>query len=148
MKRIFTTTIALCCALVAFEASAQRHHRRHDSPLKAQAVETDINQYGQEVSVVPLTAEAQDGFLVFQNRKAYYRVWFDVRVQTDGAVFWGTPKGADKIGNGVSIRRARLALKGQLRKNWYGEFDMDIADGAEGCLPTFRRHTQYAVPGG
>ena len=129
MRRIFTTTIALCCALVAFEASAQRHHHRHDSPLKAQAVETDINQYGQEVSVVPLTAEAQDGFLVFQNRKADYRVWFDVRVQTDGAVFWGTPEGADKIGNGVSIRRARLALKGQLRKNWYGEFDMDLADG-------------------
>ena len=128
MKRIFTTTIALCCALVAFEASAQRHHR-HDSPLKARATDTDINQYGQEVSVVPLTAEAQDGFLVFQNRKANYRVWFDVRVQTDGAVFWGTPEGVDKIGNGVSIRRARFALKGQLRRDWYGEFDMDFADG-------------------
>ncbi|MBO7197474.1 MAG: hypothetical protein J6V28_01595 [Tidjanibacter sp.] len=130
MKRFFTFSLALCCALVAVEVSAQRHHHRHDSPLKGQTTSTtDINQYGQTVSVVPLSAEAQEGFLVFQNKKADYKVWFDVRVQTDGALFWGAPEGADKIGNGVSIRRARLAIKGQLRKDWYGELDMDLANG-------------------
>ncbi len=90
---------------------------------------TDMNQYGREVSVVPLRAESQDGFLVLQNRRANYRVWFDIRVQTDGAMFWRVPDNFNPIGNGVSIRRARFAVKGQLRRDWYGELDLDFANG-------------------
>lgn len=127
----------------SFEALAQRHHhhsRTAPSPLKQNSTLTDVNQYGQTVSVIPLSAESQDGFLVFQNKKADYRIWFDIRVQTDGAVFWGAPDGADKIGNGVSIRRARFAVKGEFRKDWYGELDMDLADGVVELKDAYMRY--------
>lgn len=142
MKRIFTPLLVALCSLWALEASAQRtHHHHHPSPLKARSeAMTDINQYGQKVSVVPLNAEAQDGFLVFQNKKANYRIWFDIRVQTDGAVFWGAPDWANKIGNGVSIRRARFAVKGELNENWYGELDMDLADGVVELKDAYMRY--------
>ena len=93
------------------------------------ATQTDVNQYGQEVKALPVQAQVQDGILVFQNKDARYKMWFDVRVQADGAVFFGAPDYADKIGNGMSIRRARFAVKAQLDKNWYGELDTDWTSG-------------------
>lgn len=93
------------------------------------AVQTDVNQYGQTVETVPVKAQVQDGILVFQNKTQNYKMWFDVRVQTDAAVFFGAPDYADKIGNGMSIRRARFAVKAQLDKNWYGEIDTDWTSG-------------------
>lgn len=137
MKRFLTTILGLACVIMASETFAQRHHNSH-SQDKHSAM-TDTNQYGQKVTITPLSAEAQDGFLVFQNRKAGYRIWFDIRVQTDGAVFWGAPDGADKIGNGVSIRRARFAVKGEFCKNWYGELDMDLGDGVAELKDAYMR---------
>ena len=91
--------------------------------------QTDVNQYGQTVQATPVQAQLQDGILVFQNKDARYKMWFDVRVQADAAVFFGVPDYADKIGNGMSIRRARFAVKAQLDKNWYGEIDTDWTSG-------------------
>lgn len=90
---------------------------------------TDVNQYGQTVQSTPVQAQVQDGILVFQNKKANYKMWFDVRIQTDAAVFYGAPDYADKIGSGMSVRRARFAVKAQLDKNWYGEIDTDWTSG-------------------
>ena len=92
---------------------------------ETEAAQTDVNQYGQEVKATPVTAQVQDGILVFQSKEANYKMWFDVRVQADAAAFFGAPDYADKIGNGMSIRRARFAVKAQLNKNWYGELDTD-----------------------
>ncbi|MBR5198994.1 MAG: hypothetical protein IKW20_04100 [Bacteroidales bacterium] len=97
--------------------------------IAATAQQTDVNQYGQEVKATPVTAQVQDGILVFQSKEANYKMWFDVRVQADAAVFFGAPAYADKIGNGMSIRRARFAVKAQLDKNWYGELDTDWTSG-------------------
>ncbi|MBQ3612824.1 MAG: hypothetical protein II989_01895 [Bacteroidales bacterium] len=93
------------------------------------AVQTDVNQYGQTVQATPVQAQVQDGILVFQNKDARYKMWFDVRIQADAAVFFGAPDYADKIGSGMSIRRARFAVKAQLDKNWYGEIDTDWTSG-------------------
>ena len=93
------------------------------------AAQTDVNQYGQTVQATPVQAQVQDGILVFQNKDARYKMWFDVRVQADAAVYFGAPEYADKIGNGMSIRRARFAVKAQLDKNWYGELDTDWTSG-------------------
>ena len=90
---------------------------------------TDVNQYGQTVKATPVQAQVQDGILVFQNKNANYKMWFDVRVQADAAVFFGAPEYADRIGNGMSIRRSRFAVKAQLDKNWYGELDTDWTSG-------------------
>ena len=139
MKRFFTILTAACALLSVGKIAAQTTSANTSSPLKS-AYTTDVNQYGQTVSVIPLSAESQDGFLVFQNKAADYRIWFDVRVQTDGAVFWGDTKGADKIGNGVSVRRARFAIKGEFRKDWYGELDVDLADGVVELKDAYMRY--------
>lgn len=106
---------------------------------KETAVKSEVNQYGQTVESLPVDASVQDGILVFQNKKASYKMWFDVRIQADAAVYFGAPDFcADKIdgkdntshiGNGMSIRRARFAVKAQLSKDWYGEIDTDWTSG-------------------
>ncbi len=71
----------------------------------------------------------QDGILVFQNKKANYKMWFDIRIQGDAAVYFGYDKNLTQIGNGMSLRRTRFAVKTQIDKNWYGEFDTDWTSG-------------------
>ncbi len=107
-----------------------------------QAQETvKYNQYGVAVQSDVLDVEAQDGILVMASPTSGYKLWFDIRTQMDAAVFFGAPDYADKIGNGISIRRARFAVKGQVDKNWYGEFDMDLANGLVELKDAILRYT-------
>ena len=107
--------------------------------LNAQTVK--YNQYGVAVESDVLDAESQDGFLVIESPTSGYKFWFDNRAQFDAAGFFGAPDYADPIGNGVSIRRARFAIKAQVDKNWYGEFDMDLADGLVELKDAIVRYT-------
>lgn len=94
------------------------------------AEEVQYNQYGVKVSAEPLVTENQDGILVHRSTNdSGFKVWLDMRVQADGAAFFGQNEDFDAIGNGLSIRRARFAVKSQINKNWYGEIDMDMANG-------------------
>lgn len=113
MKKFFLTILALSVSAALF----------------AQEEEVQYNQYGVRVKTTALSAESQDGFLVLRSKDNNYKIWLDNRVQVDGASFWGTESYADEIGDGVSIRRARFAVKAQVTKNWYGEIDMDLANG-------------------
>lgn len=97
---------------------------------KGQDETTDVNQYGQVVSSKPVNAALQDGILVFQNKTENYKMWFDVRIQGDAAVYFGQDENLVKIGNGMSLRRTRFAIKAQLDENWYGELDTDWTSGA------------------
>ena len=99
------------------------------------------NQYGVAVSSDRLDVEAQDGILVLESPTSSYKLWFDIRVQADAAAFFGAPEFADPIGNGTSIRRARFAVKGQIDENWYGEFDMDLANGLVELKDAIVRYT-------
>lgn len=99
------------------------------SICSAQAQTAEVNQYGQKVSSLPINASVQDGILVFQNKDAGYKMWFDVRVQGDAAVYFGYDKNLTQIGNGMSFRRTRFAVKTQIDKNWYAEFDTDWTSG-------------------
>ncbi|MBQ6878955.1 MAG: hypothetical protein IJN52_01970 [Bacteroidales bacterium] len=127
MKKVLLTSILALTASIA--AVAQQE----------EAVQTDVNQYGQKVESVPVQAQMQDGILVFQNKNANYKMWFDVRIQADGAVYFGAPDFCAKeidgkwntshIGNGMTLRRTRFAVKAQLDKNWYGELDTDWTAG-------------------
>lgn len=127
MKKVFLLS-ALALSM-SMSAAAQQND----------AVQTDVNQYGQVVESVPVEAKMQDGILVFQNKEANYKMWFDVRVQADGAVYFGAPDFCAKeidgkwntshIGNGMNLRRTRFAIKAQLDKNWYGELDTDWTSG-------------------
>ena len=112
----------------------------------AQAQVVKLNQYGVAVESDRLDAEAQDGILVIESSKnSGYKIWFDNRVQVDAGFFFGAPDYADKIGNGTSIRRARFAVKGQINNSWYGEFDMDLANGLVELKDAIVRYT--GVPG-
>ena len=132
MKKLF---LLLAMALMSSAAFAQQN----------EAEGTDVNQYGQKVNALPVQAQVQDGILVFQNKNANYKMWFDVRVQADAAVFFGAPEYADKIGNGMSIRRSRFAVKAQLNKNWYGELDTDWTSGVPELKDAYVAFT--GVPG-
>ena len=117
MKKVFL--ISLLALSASFAAVAQQ----------AETAQTEVNQYGQKVNSYPVDATVQDGILVFQNKNQNYKMWFDVRVQGDAAVFFGYDKNLTQIGNGMNIRRARFAVKAQLDKNWYGELDTDWTSG-------------------
>lgn len=84
------------------------------------------NQYGVKVDRVKLHPELRNGILTFESEDQKFKIWYDVRVQVDGAMFFGDTY--NPIGNGTSIRRARFAVKSELGKNWYAEFDMDISN--------------------
>ena len=99
------------------------------SVFGAQAQTTEVNQYGQKVDVIPVQPTLQDGILVFQNKQANYKMWFDVRVQGDAAVYFGYDKNLTQIGNGMSFRRTRFAVKTQIDENWYAELDTDWSSG-------------------
>ncbi len=115
MKRIILTILSACLGLTAAAQNSESF--------------TDTNEYGQSVVAHRLTPEVQDGILVLKNDNIGYRFWFDVRVQADGAVFFGNDKDYDPIGNGMNIRRARFAVKGKFDDKWYGELDTDWTSG-------------------
>lgn len=86
-----------------------------------------FNQYGMQVNRNPLVTEERDGILVFESADQDYRMWFDLRVQTDAALFFGDVR--NPIGNGLEMRRVRVAFKAELAEKFEAEFDMDFADG-------------------
>ena len=92
-----------------------------------------VDQYGNTVDVKTVEASSRDGILVFESKDKDYKFWFDSRVQVDfGAYFLQKDQKAwaDPIGNGASIRRARFAVKTQITPDWYGEVDMELANGS------------------
>ena len=97
----------------------------------AQTEETKaVDQYGNKVNVKDVNATERDGILVFETKDKDYKFWFDSRVQVDFGTYFGAQEWADPIGNGASIRRARFAVKAQITPNWYGEVDMEFANGS------------------
>ena len=116
MKKIIA--IFALCVIASFSMSAQKN----DKGL--------VDQYGVSVDTEPVKTTIQNGILVFKSQESDYKLWLDSRVNIDGATFFGPGEELEPIGNGVSIRRARFAVKAQVFKNWYGEVDMDMADGA------------------
>lgn len=96
----------------------------------AQTKESDVryDQYGKKVDRNPLNAEMRNGVLVFETPDQDYKLWYDIRVQTDGQFFFNDELNPN--GDGFTIRRARFAVKANLTKNWYGEIDINVSNGA------------------
>lgn len=89
-----------------------------------------IDQYGNKVDVKELSTTERDGILVFESKDKEFKFWFDSRVQVDFGHYFGAQEWADPIGSGASIRRARFAVKTQINRDWYGEVDMELANGS------------------
>lgn len=99
------------------------------------------NQYGVPVTRTKLTAEERSGIIVFESVDQRYKLWFDVRVQVDGAAFFGVDRDYNPIGNNISIRRARFAIKSQITPSWYGELDSDFSNGVYELKDALIRYT-------
>ena len=107
----------------------------------AQKSDQAIDQYGNKVDVKEVTATERDGILVFESKDKDYKLWFDTRVQVDFGHYFGAQDWADPIGDGASIRRARFALKTQITPDWYGEVDMELANGSFELKDAIFRYT-------
>jgi len=109
-------------------------------------IETDsakVDQYGIKVERTPLQTEERNGIIVFESPDASYKFWFDLRVHLDAATFSGQNKDYDAIGDGASIRRARFAIKGQVTPVWYGELDLNFANGVVELKDAIIRYTGF-----
>jgi len=115
-NRFYTMVVALVLYSIGIHAQ-QKTTERIDS--------VRINQYGQQVSWLSLSPEAQEGIINFTSDDGTYRFWMDNRVQLDAAVFSNDTY--NPIGNGITIRRARIAFKAILWNNWYAELDLDFS---------------------
>lgn len=127
MKRI---TLMIAAVLVGMVAFAQNNE------------EEAVNQYGIKVSKNPVVASEQDGILVLQGDNGF-KFWYDCRVQTDFGFYFGEQDYANPIGNGASIRRARMAIKSQITPIWYGEVDMELANGSFELKDAIIRYTGF-----
>ena len=96
----------------------------------AQKTDQAVDQYGNKVNVKEVNATERDGILVFESKDKDFKFWFDSRVQVDFGHYFGAQEWADPIGDGASIRRARFAVKTQINRDWYGEVDMELANGS------------------
>ncbi len=115
MKKTVLMMAALMMGAMAFAQNAEKEA---------------VDQYGNTVSVKPVNASSRDGILVLESKDKDYKLWFDSRVQVDFGAYFGQQEWADPIGNGASIRRARFAVKTQITPDWYGEVDMELANGS------------------
>ncbi|NOR86393.1 MAG: porin, partial [Bacteroidales bacterium] len=126
MKKInFKTLSTLLLALMLLPIGSVFAQTEVESK---EVVTSDVryNAYGIEVSRNPASAEYRDGFLTFETENQDFKFWFDNRIYFDMAYF-PTDGVYNPIGNGVNIRRARLAVKARVWKNWAGEIDVDFA---------------------
>jgi phosphate-selective porin OprO and OprP len=85
----------------------------------------------------PLQASAENGTLVFSSADGQFRWWLDGRVNLDGNFFI---EDKNSIGDGVQIRRSRLAFKTILWRDWYGELDVDFSSEATAMKDAFVRY--------
>ncbi len=100
-----------------------------------------VNQYGKAIkSRTALAIENRDGVLVFESKDGQFKYWLDTRLYFDGAYFFDK-EALNPIGNGVSVRRARFALKADLWENWYGEIDLDFAGSVVELKDAYLKYT-------
>lgn len=97
----------------------------------------------EETGKIPAKVFFKEGKLNFQTADESFRLWLDNRIYIDAAYYspasdieglqskpnkdLETDDGEFRFNNGVSIRRARFALKAELYDKWFAEFDLDFA---------------------
>jgi phosphate-selective porin OprO and OprP len=76
-------------------------------------------------ATVPLNSECADGVLLWNSDDGQFKWWLDGRFNLDGAFFI---EDRNPLGDGVQLRRARLAFKTIQWGDWYTEMDVDFAE--------------------
>ena len=73
----------------------------------------------------PLKAYSEDGILTFKSDDGAFKWWLDTRVYLDVAAY---SEDKNPLGDGVQLRRGRMAWKAILWSDYYVEFDLDFAE--------------------
>ncbi len=74
----------------------------------------------------PGQVDWKHGILFWESKDGAFAGRFDTRAFLNGAYFF---ENKNKLSNGTHLRKARFALKMTLWKNWYTEWDIDVAEG-------------------
>lgn len=74
---------------------------------------------------VPLHPKMEQSYLTFESADGNIKYWVDGRIMLDGG-FVDSDK--NSFSTNTEFRRARLALKTRLYKDWSSEFDIDFAE--------------------
>lgn len=77
---------------------------------------------------VTLEATSEDGILIFESDDGQFKWWLDSRVYLDAAFYMDDEADSVHMGNGMQLRRARMAWKAILWHDWYAEVDVDFAE--------------------
>ena len=104
---------------------------------------TAQDHYRYQDRIVPAKAYFENGKLHFGTQNGKFHLWLDNRIYVDAAYYSPTSStdgleskpnkdleeddGKFRFDNGVSIRRARFAIKAELYKRWFSELDLDFA---------------------
>ena len=74
----------------------------------------------------PAKTEWDHGILFWKSTDGDFAGRFDTRAYMNGAYFF---ENKNKLSNGTHPRKIRFALKMKLWRNWYTEWDIDVAEG-------------------
>lgn len=85
----------------------------------------------------PLRAESKNGVLVFASDDGQFKWWLDGRLNLDACFFI---EDKNSLGDGVQLRRSRLAIKTQLWEDWYAELDVNFAEEIVAMKDAFVRY--------
>lgn len=101
------------------------------------ALSTGLAVGGAAAATVPLHSECADGVVAWKSEDGRFKWWLDGRFNLDGAFF---VEDRNPLGDGVQVRRARLAVKTILYRDWYGEMDVDFAEEAVAVKDVYIRY--------
>ena len=130
-KLVSLLSVVLCTAGAVSAAAGDRVHEEQKEKEIWDGKELNARVY------------LKDGKFNIATKDGKFRLWFDNRIYMDASVYMPTESvegltskinkdledddGIFRFNNGVSIRRARLALKAELYEKWFAEFDIDFA---------------------
>ncbi|HYW68714.1 MAG TPA: porin [bacterium] len=89
---------------------------------------------------VELEPMANDGILVFASEDGQFKWWVDSRIYLDTAIYMDDEADSMYMGNGMQVRRARMAWKAILWSDWYAEVDVDFAEEATALKDAYVRY--------
>ena len=74
---------------------------------------------------VSISAKIKKSYLSFASADGNIKYWIDGRIMLDGGF---ANSGGNSLTTNTEFRRARLAIKTKMYKNWSGEFDIDFSE--------------------
>ncbi len=125
MKRLILLFLFL---IFSFSVSKTFAQQKTENPKKGVQISDqhstkEAANYGEHV---PGTSEWNHGIYFWKSKDGAFWGRFDTRVFINGAYFF---ENKNKMSNGTHLRKGRFAVKVNLWRVWYIEWDMDMAEG-------------------